>query len=78
MRLRARDYFTSSTLIGGIGRARPSSLHTLVGMQAPHDSVARQAGPTVWEILTLTPGVAKNLLKEGKKTEKALGSRGPV
>jgi hypothetical protein len=51
---------------------------TLVGMQAPHDSVARQAGPIVWEILTLTPGVAKNLLKEGKKTEKALGSRGPV
>ena len=28
MRLGARDYFTSSTLIGGKGRAGPSSLHT--------------------------------------------------
>ena len=28
MRLRARDQYTSSTLIGGKGRAGPSSLHT--------------------------------------------------
>ena len=28
MRLRARDHYTSSTLIGGKGRAGPSSLHT--------------------------------------------------
>ena len=28
MRLRARDCYTSSTLIGGKGRAGPSSLHT--------------------------------------------------
>ena len=27
-RLRARDYYTSSTLIGGKGRAGPSLLHT--------------------------------------------------
>ena len=28
MRLSARDHYTSSTLIGGKGRAGPSSLHT--------------------------------------------------
>jgi hypothetical protein len=27
-RLRARDHYTSSTLIGGKGRTGPSSLHT--------------------------------------------------
>jgi hypothetical protein len=30
MRLRARDHYTSSTLIGGKGRAGPSSLHTML------------------------------------------------
>ena len=30
MRLRARDHYTSSTLIGRKGRAGPSSLHTML------------------------------------------------
>jgi hypothetical protein len=30
MRLRARGHYTSSTLIGGKGRAGPSSLHTML------------------------------------------------
>ena len=33
MRLRARDHYTSSTLIGGKGRAGPSSLHTTLEEQ---------------------------------------------
>jgi hypothetical protein len=31
MRPRARDHYTSSTLIGGNGGAHPSSLHTMLG-----------------------------------------------
>ena len=30
MRLRARDHYTSSTLVGGKGGAGPSSLHTML------------------------------------------------
>jgi hypothetical protein len=37
MRLRARDHYTSSTLIGGKGGAGPSSLHTM--LEAPTEYV---------------------------------------
>ena len=36
-RLRARDRYTSSTLVGGKGRARPCSLHTT--LEGPMDGV---------------------------------------
>jgi hypothetical protein len=37
-RLRARDQYTSSTLIGGKGGARPSSLHTM--LEGPTDYIS--------------------------------------
>ena len=47
MRLRARDHYTSSTLIGGKGGAGPSSLHTT--LEGPTEYVnAMQDGCKVY------------------------------
>ena len=47
MRLRARDQYTSSALIGGKGRAGPSSLRTT--LEGPTEYVnARWMGKSTW------------------------------
>ena len=43
-RLRARDHYISSTLIGGQGRAGPSSLHTII--EGPMEYVKSTRIPT--------------------------------
>ena len=48
MRLRARDHYTSSTLIGGKGGAGPSSLHTMLEGPTEHTCECKMEVKSTW------------------------------